>query len=56
MTNFEKMDLIIEQLKKLSPKEIFELSVKSGIHNPDGTLNKNYTRVANGRQSAFDSE
>ncbi len=37
-----KLRAAIERLKKMSPDEVFETSVRAGIHNPDGTLTPQY--------------
>jgi hypothetical protein len=35
-------EAILKAAKKLTPEEVFALSVQAGIHNPDGTLTKKY--------------
>jgi len=32
----------VKRLKSMTPEEIFETSIKAGIHNADGTLTKEY--------------
>jgi hypothetical protein len=33
---------IVELARRLTPDEVFALSVKAGIHNPDGTLTERF--------------
>ncbi len=39
-------DDLIEKIKALSPLEVLALSVRAGIHNPDGTLTERYGGAA----------
>lgn len=39
-----QLDAIVEKLRAMTPQEIFELSVKSGIHFPDGRLRPEYMK------------
>ncbi len=36
------IDAAIAKLNAMTPKEVFESSVRAGIHNPDGTLDAHY--------------
>ena len=38
----EKIDAVLRALRAMTPEEIHESSVRSGIHNPDGSLTKAY--------------
>lgn len=33
---------IVEKVRRMTPAEIFAISVSAGIHNPDGTLTEQY--------------
>ncbi len=33
---------VLDRLKRMTPDEVFALSVAAGIHNHDGTLTANY--------------
>lgn len=42
LPNQEKLDDVVKEIKNMTPEEVFNSSVECGIHNPDGTLTKEY--------------
>ena len=42
MTSSDAHEKLVAALRKMSAQEIFNLSVKAGVHNPDGSLTESY--------------
>lgn len=38
----QQLRAAVERAAKMAPHQVFESSVKAGIHNPDGTLTEHY--------------
>lgn len=38
----DKLRSAVEAARKLTPREVMQVSIKAGIHNPDGTLTSKY--------------
>lgn len=37
-----RFERALTRLRSMTPDQVFQQSVKAGIHNPDGTLTKHY--------------